>query len=335
MRAVVVERPGVFGVHEVPAPRVGAGQVVVEVRACGVCGTDVHIAHGLFPPTPYPIVPGHEFAGVVVDVGDGVTDHAVGERVAVDPTLACGSCDRCRDGRLNLCANWGAIGDTVNGALAERVVVPARNCYSLPAVVTWSQAALIEPLSCAVWAIRRVPSQVGDSALVLGGGAMGLLLAQLLSRSGARIVAVVEPKAERRALALEVGASAALDPRDSDGLTALGRDGFDLVADATGLPAVIQDGLAQVRRGGTFLVFGVAPATAEIRVRPFDVYNGDMTIVGSMAVNQTYGAAVRLASTLDLSALVAPTKGLEAYPEAIEQFGRAGRPKQQLAPTVD
>ncbi len=132
MRAVVVERPGVYHVGEVDAPRPGPGEVAVEVRACGLCGTDVHIAHGQFPPAPYPLIPGHEFAGVVVAHGEGVASPAVGARVAVDPTLACGGCEPCREGHPNLCAHWAAIGDTTAGGLAERVAVPAANCCRSP-----------------------------------------------------------------------------------------------------------------------------------------------------------------------------------------------------------
>ena len=334
VRAVVVERPGVYRVGEVEAPRPGPGEVLVEVRACGLCGTDVHIAHGQFPPAPYPLIPGHEFAGVVVARGAGVASPAVGERVAVDPTLACGGCDPCREGHPNLCAHWAAIGDTTAGGLAERVAVPAANCYPVPAGLGWGEAALIEPLACALWGVRRARPRPGCAALVFGGGTMGLLLAQVLRRSGAARVAVVEPHPERRDLARAVGVDTAAAPGDEDALAAVAPAGFDLVADATGVPAVVRQGLDRVQRGGTFLVFGVAPPEATVPLVPYDVYYRDLTIVGSMAINQTFGAAVRLAPTLALAPLLAPARGLEAYPEAIARFGQGARPKQQLTPTA-
>lgn len=328
MRAVVVERPGRFRVKDVPDPRPGPDEVVVEVRACGLCGTDVHIANGDFPPAPYPLIPGHEFAGVVVDRGVGVKAPAVGARVAVDPTLACGRCGPCREHHGNLCANWGAIGDTVAGGLAERVAVPAANCYAIPDGMGWGEAALIEPLACALWGARRARVEPGSAVLVLGAGTMGLLLEQVLRRSGAARVTVSEPHAQRRALALEVGADVAVTPG------AEGTD-FDLVADATGRPEVISRGLGLVKRGGTFLIFGVAPAEAAVSLRPYDVYFGDLTIVGSMAINGTFGAAARMAPTLALSPLLAPPLPLVAYSEAIAAFGKGDRPKQQLTPTQD
>ena len=333
MRAVVVERPGVYAVRQMDAPRARAGEVVVEVRACGLCGTDVHIAHGEFPPAPYPLIPGHEFGGVVVERGEGVDWPRVGERVAVDPTLACGRCGPCREGHGNLCANWGAIGDTVAGGLAERVAVPAANCYAVPEGLGWGEAALIEPLACALWGVRRARPLPGATVLVTGGGTMGLLLAQTLRRAGASRVTVVEPHPDRRDLAREVGVDAAVAPGDGDALPASAR--FDLVADATGRPEVVRDALTRVRRGGTFLVFGVAPAEATVPLHPYEVYYNDLTIVGSMAINGTVGAAVRMAPTLALAPLLAPPRPLEAYAEAISGFGGGPRPKQQLLPSED
>lgn len=314
-----------------PTPK--PGEVIVEVRACGLCGTDVHIAFGTFPPAPYPLIPGHEFAGEVIALGEGVTSLALGSRVAVDPTLACGACSFCKDGRLNLCNAWGAIGDTVAGGLAEKVAVPARLCYSLPTSMGWEEAALMEPLACAIWGVQRVAPRTGSSVLVFGGGTMGLLLAQVMSRLGCGLIAVVEPNHTRRELARNLGVEYTFDPSE-DVMDTIAPEGYDVVIDATGIPAVIKRGLASVRRGGTFLVFGVSPEGAEAKFKPFDLYNRDLTIIGSMAVNMTFGRAVRLAPRLRLKELVAPILGLEAYPDAIASFGKGPHPKQQLSPAL-
>src|SRR6266567_1602912 len=192
MRAIVLDRPGSFRVAEVPDPTPGPDQIVVKVDCCGICGTDLHIMDGEFPPTPYPITPGHEFAGTVAAVGGDVKiDLPVGALVAVDPSLYCGYCRRCRSGRDNLCENWAAIGDTVNGAFAEFVAVPAVNAYRLPDHLDAQYGAMAEPLSCAVHGMRRLGSVVGDSVVVIGGGTMGLLLLQLLLHAGAGPIAVV------------------------------------------------------------------------------------------------------------------------------------------------
>ena len=184
MRALVLDRPGSFRVADVPDPVPEADQIVVRVECCGICGTDLHILAGEFPPTPYPITPGHEFAGIVVARGaDARPDLPVGTRVAVDPSLYCGYCRRCRAGRDNLCENWAAIGDTVNGAFAEFVAVPAVNAYRLPDQLDGQLGAMVEPLACAVHGIRRLGLLGPVSAeptVVIGAGTMGLMMLQLL-----------------------------------------------------------------------------------------------------------------------------------------------------------
>ena len=157
MRAVIYEQPGSMQVGEAPDPTPGPGEVVIRVGAVGICGSDLNIAAGLFPPTPFPIIPGHEFAGEVVAVASDVDFIHEGDRVAVDPSLFCGHCKWCRVGRGNLCDSWGAIGDTVNGGAAEYVAVPAVNCHHIPDSMSFSQAAVIEPLSCAVHAVAVAP----------------------------------------------------------------------------------------------------------------------------------------------------------------------------------
>jgi 2-desacetyl-2-hydroxyethyl bacteriochlorophyllide A dehydrogenase len=315
MRAAVIAEPGSLSVREAPDPEPGPHDVVVAVGACGVCGTDLHIADGEFPPTPYPIVPGHEFAGTVVELGSDVaTGLGIGDRVAVDPSLFCGHCAACRAGRGNLCANWGAIGDTVDGAFAERVAVPAVNAYRLPEHLSLEQGALVEPLSCAVHGVRRLGVAMGESMLVVGAGTMGLLLIQLLAGAGARVTAV-DRVASKLDLATKLGAE---DTASS--IAELGGELYDAVVDVTGVPAVIEDGLDAVRRGGRFLVFGVANADARVAVSPFRIYNDEITVVGSMAVLHSFGAALDLIAqgTISTDGLVSHRLPLEAYPEALD-----------------
>jgi 2-desacetyl-2-hydroxyethyl bacteriochlorophyllide A dehydrogenase len=313
VRAVQIEKPGSVFVGEVPDPAPAAHEVVVEVAACGVCGTDLHIADGDFAPTPYPIVPGHEFSGTVREVGAGVrTGITVGARVAVDPSLFCGHCAACRSGRGNLCANWGATGDTVDGAFAERVSVPAVNAYGLPEEVSFEQGALVEPLSCAVHGVRRLGVEVGESVLVVGTGTMGLLLVQLLERAGARVVAVDRVEA-KTALARSMGAL-----RTATTLEELDGEQFDAVVDVTGVPPVIEQALDRVRRGGRFLVFGVAPSDARVALSPFRVYNDEITVLGSMAVLHSFGAALEL-----IAGGVVRTEGLVSHRLPLEEYEHA------------
>jgi 2-desacetyl-2-hydroxyethyl bacteriochlorophyllide A dehydrogenase len=340
MRAAIIDKPGRIRIGQVPDPTPAPHEVVVRVAACGVCGTDLHIADGEFPPTPYPIVPGHEFAGEVVAVGSSVTgildDRGPalreGTSVAVDPSLFCGHCEFCRRGRGNLCLNWGAIGDTVGGAFAEYVAVPAVNAYVLPDEISFQDAALIEPLSCAVHGMHRLGMRSGDSALIIGAGTMGLLLLQLAVRGGASRVAVLDMRPQRLPLAERLGA--AWTATEIEQLLDGEPLGFDCVIDATGAPKAIEAGLSAVRRGGKFLVFGVAPADARIAVSPFRVYNDEITMLGSMAVLNSVAPAVDLVrgGALNLGALRTHAFTLEEFPRALETVRHGEGVKVQVLP---
>ncbi len=326
MRAVVIEKPGRVLVKDVPDPTPADGELVIRVKACGICGTDLHIADGEFPPTPYPIIPGHEFAGVVVD-GNG-TEFTAGTLVAVDPSLFCGACEMCRSGRGNLCLRWGAIGDTTNGAFAEYVAVPAVNVYRLPAELDARQGALVEPTSCAVHGMRRLRAAgevAQQSAIVFGAGTMGLLLTQLLVAEGASSVTVVDRVAERLAIARDLGARTDEDPERR----------YDIAVDATGVPEVIERAADSLRRGGRLMIFGVAKGEATVRLSPFRIYNEELTIVGSMAVLVSFAAAITAIATgaVDTGPLLAGESfGLAGFEAALAHV-RAGRGiKTQILP---
>jgi threonine dehydrogenase-like Zn-dependent dehydrogenase len=318
VRAIVVEKPGQFELRDVAEPSPGPGEVLIKVSCCGICGTDLHIVDGEFPPTPYPITPGHEFSGEVVAIGSGPVAGAKGLQfeegalVAVDPSLFCGHCQPCRTGRGNLCQNWGATGDTVDGAFAELVAVPAANVYRLPPSFDGQTGAMVEPLACAVHGLDRLGPVVGRKAVLFGAGTMGLLLLQLLVRAGAAGVTVVDQAAARLAVASELGAAATTtNPAELDGR-------FDVAVDATGAPGAIEAALNLLDRGGTLLVFGVAPAEATVHVSPFRVYNDEITIIGSMAVLHSFDQAVDM-----LARGAVDVRPLLSEPLPLEQFGQA------------
>lgn len=332
MRAAIIDTPGSIRVGDVPDPKPGDRQVVLKVGACGICGTDLHIADGHFPPTPYPIVPGHEFAGEIIELGADVPgDWRVGDRVAVDPSLFCGYCGPCRAGHGNLCANWGATGDTVDGAFAEYVAVPAANCYRMPDEMTWEQGALVEPVSCAVHGVRRVGVEAGERFLVVGAGTMGLIMQQLLQRAGAEVT-VVDRNTARLGRATELGARAvAGDVAELDG------ERFDAAADCSGAVPAIEAAFDSLRRGGRLLVFGVAPEQARVALSPFRIYNDEITVVGSMAVLHSFGPALDLVASgaIDTAPLLTHTLPLEQYPEALDLMRSGAGLKVQVLPGGD
>lgn len=329
MRAAIVDRPGEIRVGEVPDPKPRERQVVVKVGACGICGTDLHIADGHFPPTPYPIVPGHEFAGEIVELGADVPgEWKVGDRVAVDPSLFCGYCGPCRAGHGNLCANWNATGDTVDGAFAEFVAVPSANCYRMPDSMTWEQGALVEPVSCAVHGVRRVGVEAGERFLVVGAGTMGLIMQQLLQRAGAQVT-MVDRNPDRLPRAAGLGAVAT-----AKDVSELNDEKFDVAVDCTGAAPAIEAAFGSIRRGGRLLVFGVAPAEARVALSPFRIYNDEITIVGSMAVLHSYGAALDLVGSgaIDTESLLTDRLPLEQYPEALAKMRSGSGLKVQVLP---
>jgi 2-desacetyl-2-hydroxyethyl bacteriochlorophyllide A dehydrogenase len=263
-------------------------------------------------------VPGHEFAGEVVGVGTRVTELAVGDRVAVDPSLYCHECRYCRTGHNNLCERWAAIGVTTAGGAAQYATAPVANCVKLPEHVATQDAALIEPLSCAVRGYDVLRSRLGAHVLVYGSGTMGLMMLELAKRTGAASVDVVDVNPDRLATARLLGVSASAASADE-----LDRpQGWDVVVDATGNAAAIQDGLDRVAKAGTFLQFGVADYATRVTIDPYRVYNQEITITGSMAVLHSFERAAELfaAGVLDPSVFISDRLPLTSYPEALEQF---------------
>ncbi len=340
MRAVIIDAPGNMRVGSLPDPTPKPDELVIRVGACGICGTDLHIVDGDSPLVCYPIVPGHEFAGEVVEVGRnvppgiGTRDMKVtaGTRVAVEPNLYCGHCELCRTGHENLCLNYAALGVTVDGALAEYVAVPAAKAYILPEHLSFREAALIEPISCAVHGMHRLDPKSGDTFLIVGAGTMGLLLVQLALRGGASKVAVVDLNTQRLQLAEKLGA----DSIQTD-INKLLEDeplGFDCVIDGTGVAPAIEGAFAAVKRGGKLLVFGVAPAEARISLSPFRIYNDEITVLGSMAVLYSFGPAINLLSSgiIDTEVMLTAALPLEDFPRALSMVRRGEGVKTQILP---
>ncbi|MCT2593459.1 zinc-dependent alcohol dehydrogenase family protein [Streptomyces sp. N2-109] len=331
MKAALVEAPGKVSITTVPDPAPGPRDVVVKVAACGLCGTDLHILQGEFAPS-LPLVPGHEFAGEVVGLGADVTELSEGDRVAVDPSLYCHECRYCRVGHNNMCDRWAAIGVTTAGGAAEYAVAPVANCVRLPDHVRTQDAALIEPLSCAVRGYDVLKSQLGAHVLVYGSGTMGLMMLELAKRTGAASVDVLDLNPERLATARTLGCSSAAATADELDQPR----GWDLVIDATGNAAAIQDGLSRVAKAGTFLQFGVSDYATTATIEPYRIYNQEITITGSMAVLHSYERAAELfaAGVLDPDVFISDRVPLESYPAALDQFASGTGRKILVVPDL-
>ncbi len=332
MRAVIVERPGVVRVDDVPEPEAAPGEVVVRVGACGICGTDVHIVDGEFPPAKYPVIPGHELGGEIVALGPDVVGWKVGDRVGIDPTLNCGTCYYCQRGMGNICERLNGIGTTRPGGFAERVAVPQRTLYPLPDSMTFAAAALIEPVACVVHAFHRLQPQPGDTYLIYGAGPMGLQNAQVARFHGASHVAIVDINRSRLERARSVfgfdlvGASL-------DEVRHVAPRGFDNVIEATGVTKVAEMAIHAVKRRGKLLLFGVCPPGEKASYDVFRIYNEEITVLGTMAVLYSYGPAIDViaAGAVDAAKMVTHTFDIDAFPEALALARQGSGLKIQIA----
>ena len=330
MRAAVIQAPGRVAVREVPDPRPAPGEVVVSVALAGLCGTDLHIYAGEINYV-YPIIPGHEVVGTIVQVGDGVADLSPGMRVAFDPNIPCGQCHFCRRLRFNHCLNWQAVGVTRDGGFAGRVAVPAKVVYPI-GDLPFERAVFIEPLSCVVYGLQRATPALGDRVLIFGAGPIGLLLMQAVRRAGAAQVVVTDLQPERLALAAELGADPVVPARGNGDQPAALREwapwGYDMVVDATGAPAVVARCFDYVTPGGKVLLFGVCPEDATIPFRPFDLYRRDVSVYGSFALNVTFGPAIELlrGGAVQVEPLISHRVPLERFPEALQMARTRSEP---------
>jgi 2-desacetyl-2-hydroxyethyl bacteriochlorophyllide A dehydrogenase len=324
MMAVRLHAPGDLRLDEVEVPRPSHGEVVLKVWRTGICGTDLHIAKGNFPAPNLPLTLGHEFSGTISEIGTGVENLALGDRVVADINISCRRCYFCQRGQKLFCLTVAQIGVHRAGALAEYVLVPALNVQVLPAELSLDSAAYIEPLACAIHGQDRIEIRSGDRVLIIGGGPMGLAHVALAKLSGASLVILSEPDSARREIARLMGADEVIDPlaSDLDESVAALTDGIgpDIVIEAVGSVRTYEAAVAVVRRGGKILAYGAAPQSATMALRPFDIYSKELTIVGSYA--GTYDtwprAAALIASGLfDPSLIVDSVRPLSGAIEAI------------------
>ncbi|CAN5853840.1 D-altritol 5-dehydrogenase [soil metagenome] len=295
MIAAQIEAPQKANILDAAQPEVGPDDVLIEVKSAGVCGTDLHIWHGSYALARYPIVPGHEFSGVVAAVGDRVKGFKQGDRVTADPNLPCYACAFCQRRQFNQCLNLEVLGVTRSGAFARYVAAPESAVYPI-GDLPFGEAALLEPLACVVWGLKQVQLEAGDRMLIFGAGPMGILMMQAVLRAGAASVVMVDKEPWRLKLAEDLGAGAVIqaDNLTPQTFTDLAPHGFEVVADATGVPSVLEGAFQYVRPGGKVWVFGVMAADARVPFAPFDVFRKDLKIIGSFALNKTFHEAIAL-----------------------------------------
>jgi L-iditol 2-dehydrogenase len=320
MRAAVLHAPGDVRIEERDRPVPGPREVLVQITAVGVCGSDVHYyEHGRIGPyvVEAPLILGHESAGHVVEVGEDATKHAVGDRVTLEPGVPCGRCRECRAGRYNLCVDVVFFATPpIDGAFAEFVPIHEDYAFALPDSLSDEEGALMEPLSVGIWACRKAGVSAGDRVLVTGAGPIGILAAQCALAFGATDVTVSDVNEQRLEVARRTGATQTLTPQD----------GLDLEVDAliecSGHPGAMMDGIKAVRPAGVAVLVGMGPE--EEGTLPLSLIQGrELWITGTFRYANTYPTAIALAASgkVDLKSIITGHYGLDQA-EAALKVGR-------------
>jgi L-iditol 2-dehydrogenase len=299
MKALVLKEYKRFSLEEVSEPTPTDEEVLIAVKACGICGSDVHGMDGSTGRRRPPIIMGHEAAGVIVRTGKQVEGWKTGDRVTFDSTVYCGACDYCRQGKINLCSRRRVLGVSCedyrqHGAFAEFVSVPQRILSRVPEALPFEQAALVEPLSIAFHAVRRAPVTLNDAAVVVGAGMIGLLLVQALRLAGCGQIIAVDVAAEKLALAAQMGATATINSAEQDAETEIRRltdqRGADRSFEAVGIGPTIDLAIRAARKGGTVTLVGNVSPKVELPLQV--VVTRELSLLGSCASCGEYPACL-------------------------------------------
>jgi len=281
--------------EERPAPEVMRSEdVLIEVKACGLCGTDPAILEGRHPSSP-PIILGHEYGGVVVDIGKDVSLVKPGDHAVVDPNIKCGRCRFCRNAKQNLCSNMRTLGIHLDGGFARYNVAPQSAVYKVPEDMDWRDVALVEPVSCVINGVRRSGIGLGDNVAIIGAGPIGLIWAALSKEAGAAKVIVSETVPARQEAARKLGVDRILDPRTTDVVEAVKAEtdgGVDVAVEVVGNPLTVQQAVQMIGFGGKAVLFGTCPEEAQVNLKPYDLMRHEKGVLGSFAANFTFRPAI-------------------------------------------
>jgi L-iditol 2-dehydrogenase len=343
MKAMVLEQYMKLEMTDMPVPEIGPNDVLVRVRACGICGSDVHGMDGSSGRRLPPIIMGHEAAGVIARLGGNVAEWAEGERVTFDSTINCGQCWFCRRGQINLCDRREIFGVSCEecrreGAFAEYVAVPRHILYRLPDSLSFRHAAMVEPVSVAIHAANRSRVRLGDTAVVVGAGVIGLLLVQALRAAGCGRIIAVDLDAKKLDLACKLGADEALRSDQVDVAAEVMRRtegrGADIALEAVGIAPTVQTAVACLRKGGQLTLVGLLAAKIELPMQA--IVTRELTLSSSYISCGEYPACLDLMArgTIDVEPLISAVAPLADAPAWFERLhaGNEGLIKVILEP---
>jgi L-iditol 2-dehydrogenase len=295
MKAMLLSEYKKLEIVDMPIPEFGPNDLLVQVKACGICGSDIHGWDGSTGRRQPPLVMGHEAAGIIVDVGANVSNFSANDRVTFDSTVSCGHCSSCRRGSINLCENRQVLGVSCDefrrhGAFAEYVVVPQNIAYQLPVDLPFEHAALIEAVSIAVHAANRTPVKLGDTAVVVGSGMIGLLVVQAIRLAGCSRIIAIDLEDSKLEIAKSLGADLGLNPKTVDVVAEVkkltGGKGADVSLEVVGATPTVKMAIECTRKGGSITLVGNLAPNVELPLQ--SVVTRELSIFGSCASNGEY-----------------------------------------------
>ena len=339
MKAAVFYGKEDIRVEQVKERKPGPNEVMIQVKSCGVCGTDVHIyegAEGAAKTTP-PTILGHEFSGVVCEVGADVKNVIVGDRVCVDPNDMCGECYYCRSGKAHFCENMLGIGTTGNGGFAEYCTVRAKQVYKIADSLSFNEAAMAEPLACCLHGMDLTGVTTGQVVLIVGGGTIGLIMLQLAKISGAALILLAEPIASKREVGMKLGAHIAFDPYKEDLDDILKKNAIktiDSAIECVGNVSTMKYTIDHAGKGGAVMLFGLTNPEAKMDIQPFDIFKNELTIRSSFINPYTLERSVALLGQkkIDVASLITDEVKLEDINSVFKTKEFAGRGKIIIKP---
>jgi threonine dehydrogenase-like Zn-dependent dehydrogenase len=330
---------GDLRVMEAEDPHVrGPSDVVLRVKACGVCGTDIKMLRGEYEGTRPPVILGHEFAGEVTEVGAAVRNVSVGDRAVADPNLTCGTCFYCRCSQENLCTDMVTTGMNRDGGMAEYCLVDSRTVYRVPAILAFHEAAFAEPLACVLNGVERARVNPGETIGVVGLGPIGLLFTRALRLAGAGRVIGFEISRERAELARGLGVSTVIDPTKDGWLAEVRSEtegrGVDAAIDAVATPAASRTAVDVLRRGGRTVIFGIPPHAAKLELDTERLVKSELTLMGSFIDRFTFPRDIAMLSehAIDVGPLLTNTFALSDAERAFDAVVKSIGLKVQIRP---
>lgn len=325
MKAVVYSSPRNYEVKDIPKPIIKENQVLIQVKACGVCRTDMHIHEGDFI-SSFPLIPGHEFTGEIVEIGAAVKGFALGDRVVGDNTELCGECYYCRRNQPLFCENFRSLGCNAPGGFAEFVAVNYDKTFHISDNLSYDQASFAEPLACAIHGMDVIDVKCGDDVLIFGAGPTGILMTQLIKNGGAGNVVVCASSKEKLELIQKNGyaKTVLMDRNDyskhTNALKEKFPKGFDIVIDATGAPKVLEQCFNFPKKGGKVIIYGVCGSEDTITVNPYFLFSNEIKILGSFAQTHCFDRAVKFLEegVIKVDDLVAKHYTLDQFDEVMD-----------------